>query len=290
MRNEMSEVPKEKHTRTSVRPIDLLVRFPLFDGLDKNELRLVGKHMRYIRVKPNRYIFREGEESSYLCFVADGEFEVLKDGRKGVTTCISTLRAGDSIGETSLIDYQLRPVSMRAKTRGVVFTFSRGSFDVLLDHHPHTGTKILQAIARLLSVNNLPTSSTELVGKLLECPKCSHEFHPKKQAVEKDRREHPRKNCLVRADFASENRIHRGTIKNFGKGGALVESTDAFWVGERLTMIFERPDTQERVKIFGEVVRIARQEVGIQFNKTLNPNIPFKKDVSLLRRQKKCST
>ena len=92
------------------------------------------------------------------------------------------------------------------------------------------------------------------------------------------------------ADFASENRIHRGTIKNFGKGGALVESTDAFWVGERLTMIFERPDTQERVKIVGEVVRISRQEVGIQFNKTLNPNILFKKDVSLLRRQKECPT
>ena len=52
-------------------------------------------------------------------------------------------------------------------------------------------------------------------------------------------------------------------------------------------MIFKRPDTQERVKIVGEVVRISRQEVGIQFNETLNPNIPFKKDVSLMRRQKK---
>jgi CRP-like cAMP-binding protein len=148
------------------RLIRSLIGLPIFDTLEKGELELVVKYMDSMNVEPGEYVFREGEEGSHLCFVASGEFEVMKESSKGIVIRISTLQKGDSIGEMAVIDSYPRSAAVRAKTEGMLITLSRDDFDLLLKERPITGIKVLRAIARLLC-SNLRKTSTAVVDQLL---------------------------------------------------------------------------------------------------------------------------
>jgi CRP/FNR family cyclic AMP-dependent transcriptional regulator len=146
--------------------VDLLITLPVFGGFTRSELRLAVKYMSYLPVEPEDYIFKEGEQGTYLCFVADGLFEVLKESKKGITMRISTLQKGDSVGEMAVIDNYPRSATVRAKSKGTLITLTRDRFDLLLDQHPHIGIKLLRGIARLLC-SNLRKTSRAVVDQLL---------------------------------------------------------------------------------------------------------------------------
>ena len=145
--------------------VDLLMMLPVFKEFSRSELRMLTKYMNYQKAETDEYIFKEGDTGSFLCFVAKGTFEVLKGSHKGVHMRISLLKKGDSIGEMAVIDDYPRSASVRAKTSGALITLNRDSFDVFLDHQPHTGIKLLRGIARLLC-SNLRKTSQAVVDQL----------------------------------------------------------------------------------------------------------------------------
>jgi len=154
----MANPEKIKSSNNTEKFVDLLVNLPVFKGFTRDDLRLAIKYMNYRPAEAGEYVFKEGDEGSYLCFVAHGTYEVLKSTRKEITMRISLLEKGDSIGEMAVIDNYPRSATVRAKTRGGLVTLSRDSFDLFLDHHPHAGIKLLRGIARLLCANLRKTS------------------------------------------------------------------------------------------------------------------------------------
>ena len=139
--------------------IDLLVDVPIFDALDPQELRIAERHMNVVELPAKEIVFREGERGDYVCFVAEGTLDVIKSSEAGHHVVISTLHKGRSIGEMSLLDNFPRSATVRARTRSVLITLSRESFERIVDDHPRIGIKIVRAVARMLSLALRKTSS-----------------------------------------------------------------------------------------------------------------------------------
>ena len=139
--------------------IDLLIHIPIFDNLDAEELRIIVKHMNVVEAKQGEIIFREGERGDYVCFVAEGALDVIKNSEAGQPVVLSTLHKGRSIGEMSILDNFPRSASVRARSTSTLLTLSRESFETIVDEYPRIGMKIMRGVARLLSLSLRKTSS-----------------------------------------------------------------------------------------------------------------------------------
>jgi len=139
--------------------IDFLINIPIFDRLNAKEFKIIEKYMDRIDVNPGKIVFKQGDRGNYVCFLADGTLDVVKESETGKSIVISTLSKGRSIGEMAVIDDLPRSATVKARTKSTLLTLSRDNFNYILAGHPSIGVKILKGIARLLSMNLRKTSS-----------------------------------------------------------------------------------------------------------------------------------
>ncbi len=139
--------------------IDFLIDIPLFDRLNANELSIIAAHMNFFEIKKNDILFKEGDKGDYVCFVANGQLDVIKKSATGGLVVIATLSKGRSIGEMSMIDNTPRSATIRAQSDSTLVIIPRKGFDIIMELNPKIGIKILKGLARLLSMNMRKTSS-----------------------------------------------------------------------------------------------------------------------------------
>ncbi|MFA5902387.1 MAG: cyclic nucleotide-binding domain-containing protein [Desulfobacula sp.] len=139
--------------------IDYLTQIHLFDELIGDELKVAATHMNYLEMKKGQYLFKEGDNGDYVCFVVEGEIDVIKQSASEKKVKIATLPKGSTLGEMSIIDHTPRSASARAGEDTTLILFSQKGFNKILDEHPKIGIKILKGISRLLSLNMRRTSS-----------------------------------------------------------------------------------------------------------------------------------
>lgn len=144
---------------SSKKVFDFLVGMPIFKNLNIMDLEHISEYMNHIVVNAGDIIFSEGDIGDYVCFVADGQLEVIKKAENGKEVVLCKLRYNSSIGEMALIDEFLRSASVRAHTNATLITLTRTSFNQILGKHPYIGIQILKGISRLLSLNLRKTSS-----------------------------------------------------------------------------------------------------------------------------------
>ena len=58
-------------------------------------------------------------------------------------------------------------------------------------------------------------------------------------------------------DFATKYQVYRGFIQNISDHGMLIETRGTFSVGQKITMSFVLPHSDEQVKMSGEIVRVS---------------------------------
>jgi len=145
--------------RISRPVVDSLIEMPMFDKLDIQDLSLISQHMNIIDVHAGEIVFREGETGDYVCFVVDGQLEVIKKTENGKEVTLCKLRRNNSIGEMAVIDEFLRSATVRALTKSTLVTLTRKGFNRILGEYPLIGIQILKGISRLLSLNLRKTSS-----------------------------------------------------------------------------------------------------------------------------------
>lgn len=80
-----------------------------------------------------------------------------------------------------------------------------------------------------------------------------------------------RKSVRVRyfsdVDFATKYQAYKGFIQNFSDHGMLIETRGSFRVGQKITMSFVLPYSDEQVKMAGEIVRVESEgKFAVQFN------------------------
>ena len=138
---------------------DSLIGMPMFTNLNITDLELASEYMNLIDVNAGDMIFKEGEIGNYVCFVVNGQLEVIKKAENGKEVVLCKLRPNSSIGEMAVIDEFMRSASVRAHTKATLVTLTRTSFNQILGKHPYIGIQILKGISRLLSLNLRKTSS-----------------------------------------------------------------------------------------------------------------------------------
>jgi CRP-like cAMP-binding protein len=138
---------------------DFLLSLSLFDSFKVDELTLLARHMSYIQLQRGEFLFVEGDKGDFMGFVVNGVLEVLKKSATGENVIIARLAKGSSIGEMALIDKSTRSATVISRQPSLMITLTSKGFDQLLRKSPTTGVKIIQKIARLLSLNMRRTSS-----------------------------------------------------------------------------------------------------------------------------------
>jgi CRP-like cAMP-binding protein len=152
---------KEESTEDSAEHtvVTFLNKYPLFGELDEDELKVILTHVNVFDFEAGKEVFREGEQGDCVCFVADGEMDVMKETPAGLSVRLATLVRGHSIGEMSIIDNTPRSATVLVKEKVKLITFSRKSFESISQSHPKIALKILRGMAHLLSMNLRKTSN-----------------------------------------------------------------------------------------------------------------------------------
>lgn len=124
----------------------LLERVEIFRGLTAEELMHLLESAEKCTFTPGETIVREGSSGAWLYVIIDGQVIVRKHAQ-GKAADLAQLTPGDSFGEMSLVDQELRSASVIAETPCVLLRLSENT----CWHHPASGAKIYRNIARVLS-------------------------------------------------------------------------------------------------------------------------------------------
>lgn len=131
---------------------------PLFDNLNHDELVVIETYLHHRKFKPGATIYNQGEHGSSVCFVVDGEMDVLKLDGPDKEVKVAVLTKGQAVGEMAIIDGLTRSATIRARSSGSVLILKRDDFNRIVNDHPDIGIKILKGLARMLSANLRQTS------------------------------------------------------------------------------------------------------------------------------------
>ncbi|MGB3212368.1 MAG: cyclic nucleotide-binding domain-containing protein [Desulforhopalus sp.] len=148
---EMSD--SEEETRS------FLINLPIFSSFNVDELSVFARHMSFIHLQRGEHLFVEGDQGTFMGFVVTGILEVQKKAETGENIILARLTKGSSIGEMALIDKSPRSATVIAKQATTMVTLTDKGFDLLAEKYPPLGIKVIQKIARLLSLNMRRTSS-----------------------------------------------------------------------------------------------------------------------------------
>ncbi len=147
--------------------VDFFMGIPIFSRMNAEEVKLVAKHMNVIDLQPGETLFEESDRGSFMCFIAHGTLDVIKQpSGADQEIIITTVRKGQSIGEMSVIENMPRSATIKARDNTKLFILSQAAFDLVLAKHSHIGIKLLKGITVLLS-NNLRKTSSRLADYML---------------------------------------------------------------------------------------------------------------------------
>ncbi len=138
--------------------IDLLRGTAIFEDLDESGLQQIQERLIMLQFEPGDLVFREGAPGRYVCFVVDGELEVLKDTEGGASIPIASLGPGRSMGEMSIIDGLTCSATVITRKPSRVLALTRDDFERLVDEEPRLGAQIYRGISKLLSISLRKTS------------------------------------------------------------------------------------------------------------------------------------
>lgn len=138
----------------------LLDRVQVFRGMSGDELIHLLEAAEKCTFQPGETIVREGSTGAWLYVIIDGQVTVLKSA-KGKSAELARLQPGDSFGEMSLIDQQLRSASVIADTACVMLRLSENA----CWKHPDSSARIYRNIARILSQRLRDMDDAYVIGR-----------------------------------------------------------------------------------------------------------------------------
>jgi CRP/FNR family cyclic AMP-dependent transcriptional regulator len=129
---------------------EFLARIPIFGGLRPEALGWIIEAGSMIEVPADEQLIAEGELAKCVFVVCEGELEIRKHGTGGDIR-LAVLRAGDCVGEMSLIDIQPRSATVRTLSPSVLFRLDHVEIAKLYRSHPDVYLMLVMNIAREIS-------------------------------------------------------------------------------------------------------------------------------------------
>jgi HlyB family type I secretion system ABC transporter len=126
---------------------DVLDHLPALSLLTEDVRRLVMASFESVDYPFGAVIVREGEPGDAFYLLTSGSARVLKRGDSGDEVPLNVLRAGDSFGETALLERRPRTVTVRASSRVEALRLDGGVFSALAASHPDVRA-VFEAVAK----------------------------------------------------------------------------------------------------------------------------------------------
>src|SRR5688572_5636896 len=128
---------------------DFLRNVALFGDLGDEDLRRLCGVTREVRLAPGEILFRQGDTGDRAYVIREGELEVLKSS-EGRDVLLAVRRAGDVIGEMSLLEEAPRMASARARGPVTLLTIESKAFEELVATSTTAARSLLHTVIERL--------------------------------------------------------------------------------------------------------------------------------------------
>jgi len=122
--------------------INSLKEVPLFAGLSRKELEIVAKGSDELSVAAGTIIVDQGQTGREAFLILSGTVTVKRNGRK-----VTTLEAGNLVGELSLLDHGPRTATVVCDTDCTFLVVDQRHFLGIVLASPSLTTKLLATLA-----------------------------------------------------------------------------------------------------------------------------------------------
>jgi CRP-like cAMP-binding protein len=133
--------------------------------LDANDLLRISQYLEFVQVPADREVIGQDEVGSYMLIVLDGSVAVDRGPAWGGKVRLAEARAGDMLGEMSLLDGGMRFSSCRTLTPCMLAVMDACRLDEMIHKEPRLGVALLASLSRRLSLR-LRQVSTRLSAVL----------------------------------------------------------------------------------------------------------------------------
>jgi CRP/FNR family transcriptional regulator, cyclic AMP receptor protein len=137
----------------------LLGRAPLFSDFSQDDIRTLAEYMGVYRAQPAETIIREGDVGDFMLLIIRGEVEILKRGHHREQQHMTSVGAGTTIGEMSMIDGEPRFATCRTSQATTFGVLTRDNMAKIILEQPQLGSKILVKLVTMLSARLRQTSA-----------------------------------------------------------------------------------------------------------------------------------
>ncbi len=119
----------------------------LFRDFERPDIESLAKYSGAYKASKGTKIFTEGERGSFMCVLVTGRIEIIKEHKD-----ISTIRAGKTMGEMSIVDGMPYSATAVAAEECTMVYITKANFDKFVKIYPSAAIQFYQQIARLMSL------------------------------------------------------------------------------------------------------------------------------------------
>jgi signal transduction histidine kinase len=165
--------------------VDELRRVALFADLATEDLEQLCQMARTDSVDPGELVFEEGSPGDALYVILDGELEVTKR-QDGQAVVLAVRRAGELVGEMSLLEQTPRSASVRALRESRLLVISQAAFQTLLSCSPSAHLTILRTVtSRLRSTESMLVQNEKMASLGTLAAGLAHELNNPAAAIQR---------------------------------------------------------------------------------------------------------
>ena len=138
---------------------EFLAQVELFKEFSDTELNIIAALVETRELEANSLLFEENSPRKFLYIIFKGEIELFKKTAFGEEKRLSFFGKFDFLGEGAIMDDYPHSTSARTLLKTTALAISREAFYKLSQNDPAIGTKILAAVARVISRRIRQTST-----------------------------------------------------------------------------------------------------------------------------------
>ena len=144
---------------------DFLKKVPLFSNLPDDDLNRLCEVVNEEFISSNEVLFTEGDLGDKAYVIMEGEVDILKESGEQ-TVLLATRKAGEVIGEMSLLDQAPRFASGQTRTECKLLSISHENLSHLLDTSPSAARVMLSTITNRLRSTEIVLRQSEKMAQL----------------------------------------------------------------------------------------------------------------------------
>jgi len=131
---------------------DFLEQTGLFGTLKSFEWEELLKITEERNYTEGEIIFSEGDESTELCILLNGEVEIqIKIAPQLAETTVYRVKPYEAFGEFAFVDPKPRSATARCAKNSTLAVIKRSNFEELVRNFPHVGTNFYKSLVCILS-------------------------------------------------------------------------------------------------------------------------------------------